>query len=742
MRKVVLLCAFLLLSASSVRWLASPATGAESASSILSDEIVLTGPDLVQGERDGVLADAGRLALAPEASSGSLTAEVLAAPLPFNALVPQWWGDFPEGSSVSVEVRTGKGDAWTEWVTLHASGDMTLPDDPMVTGDMLVVPAADKTHEALQFRLRLARSPEGEAPAVEQLRFTVIDSTAGPTVEEMIAAEQARPQPEAPPGQYPKPFVISRAVWCTAPECNYSNGLEYVPVTHLILHHTVTTSSGDSAATVRAIWRFHTFTRGWGDIGYNYLVDTGGVIFEGHAGGDNVVGTHAAGANAGSMALSMIGNFTDVQPPAAMREAAINLFAWKADQRDIDVYDSSYMQNVDWGLPHFMGHRDVYGTTACPGDSAHPLLPQIRNEVARRIGLTPDEIYYDELDPAANFTKSWSSWLEGPRGCGFNTHSFYTWSTTDPNQSTYWGEWRPNVAVTGRYDLEVYAPYCYTRAPDTGGATYQVTDADGTSQVTVDHGAHLGIWTSLGRYNFTAGNGGKIRLTELSTDNDEGVWFDAIRLRYRAPSVSAGTPNDIWATLRSVNFEWSISNRASIASQRVQVATDPDFQDGIVGKTVDNTTTSTTITFAEDYPDLYWRVRVTSTRGEEVYSEVRNFGIDSQPPTSRVRGVFRLQNRQLVVMWGGEDAGSGVVGYNIDYRAEGSATWVQWKRNTSATSAFFVPPNPGTVYWFRSQAIDGIGHQESPHGGNGDTSTAQTRSLSETTLMPLSAKSR
>src|SRR5690606_21603494 len=123
-------------------------------------------------------------------------------------------------------------------------------------------------------------------------------ATAGPTTEELVAQQEAQPELQQATNAYPKPPVIPRIAWCNDPACNYSDGLRYEPVTHLILHHTVTTSSDDSAATVRAIWKFHTFTRGWGDIGYNYLVDINGVIFEGHLGGDDVVGTHSGDANA------------------------------------------------------------------------------------------------------------------------------------------------------------------------------------------------------------------------------------------------------------------------------------------------------------------------------------------------------------------------------------------------------------------------------------------------------------
>jgi hypothetical protein len=617
---------------------------------------------------------------------------------------------------------------------------MTLPGDELVTGDMLVVPADDVTHDRLQFRTHFRRQPGEAGPRLEAVRLTFIDASAGPTTQELIEQQKALSSPAATQAtdSYPKPFVVSREAWCDDPACTYSDGLQYEPVTHLILHHTVTSSTGDSAATVRAIWRYHTFTRGWGDIGYNYLVDVNGVIFEGHLGGDDVVGTHAAGANAGSMALSLIGNFVDVTPPQAMMEAAADLFAWKADQKDIDVYDAGYLPDVSWGLPKLMGHRDVYGTTQCPGDKAHALLPDLRDAVAQRIGFTPPHLYYDEKEARTNFTRSASGWNIGPRACGIDTNAYYAWSTTDPGDDIYWAEWRPQVDVPGRYQLSVYAPYCYTQARDTNGAVYRITDANGSSTVTVDQEDNLGIWVPVGEYQF-GGTSSSVRLTNLtSTDDDWGLWADALRLLYVDPGAVNQKPvaKSLLAS-RTVALQWSVTNRASLAQQILQVATDPAFQDRILHETLGPSASSYTHTFASDYPVLYWRVVLINTRNETIHSHATSFGVDTQPPTSSAYDVLRFPDGSLLVVWSGQDAGSGVVGYNIDYRADGTSTWISWKSNTQATNATFVPPQAGLTYWFRSQAIDGAGHVETLHQGSGDSNTAEAKLLDERFLFPL-----
>ena len=53
----------------------------------------------------------------------------------------------------------------------------------------------------------------------------------------------------------------------------------------MIIHHTVTQhQEADPAATVRAIYYYHAVTQGWGDIGYNFLVDLHGNVYEGRYG--------------------------------------------------------------------------------------------------------------------------------------------------------------------------------------------------------------------------------------------------------------------------------------------------------------------------------------------------------------------------------------------------------------------------------------------------------------------------
>jgi hypothetical protein len=191
-----------------------------------------------------------------------------------------------------------------------------------------------------------------------------------------------------------KPAVVSRTSW-GCPDGQGSGWTpQYTTVTHLIVHHSATANtSSDWAETVRGIWNFHTNDRGWGDVGYNYLIDPNGVVYEGRAGGDNVIGAHFSCQNGGTMGVCMLGTFASVSPTAAALSSLKRLLAWKAEQRGIDPLGSAYHAGTRLTLPRVSGHRHgnpavpdyACTTTSCPGDNLYGQLQAIRTDVANLI---------------------------------------------------------------------------------------------------------------------------------------------------------------------------------------------------------------------------------------------------------------------------------------------------------------------------------------------------------------------
>ncbi|MFA5854988.1 MAG: SpoIID/LytB domain-containing protein [Candidatus Gracilibacteria bacterium] len=154
-------------------------------------------------------------------------------------------------------------------------------------------------------------------------------------------------------------------------------------VKKIIIHHTASSGTiSDPEATIRAIYYYHAVTRGWGDIGYNFIVGPDGKVYEGRAGGDGVVGGHASGYNTGSVGISLLGNFEDNPVSKEMMQGLMGLVLREAEKYDIDPDGTGTFR--DEKLDNILGHKDV-AATACPGKYAYAELTDIRDMVALSI---------------------------------------------------------------------------------------------------------------------------------------------------------------------------------------------------------------------------------------------------------------------------------------------------------------------------------------------------------------------
>jgi N-acetylmuramoyl-L-alanine amidase len=160
-----------------------------------------------------------------------------------------------------------------------------------------------------------------------------------------------------------------------------------------LVHHTAGTNSytaSQSAAIVRGIEVYHVKGNGWNDIGYNFLVDKYGQVFEGRYGGIDkpVIGAHAEGFNTGSVGVAMLGTYGSNAPPAVARTALANLLAWRLDIAHVDpkstlTWVSGGNARFASGVPVFIravsGHRDT-GFTTCPGAALYAQLDAIARQ--------------------------------------------------------------------------------------------------------------------------------------------------------------------------------------------------------------------------------------------------------------------------------------------------------------------------------------------------------------------------
>ena len=157
-----------------------------------------------------------------------------------------------------------------------------------------------------------------------------------------------------------------------------------------VVHHTAESLAGAAKRTgverMRAIYQYHAISRGWGDIGYNFVIDPEGNIYEGRAGGAYVAGAHTFCNNVGTIGISLMGNFQGMEPPKAQLQGLRTLLVQLGDEYGVDPTGTVIHHGKLY--PTIIGHRDLR-QTACPGAISHVLLPQIRLSVKERDILAP-----------------------------------------------------------------------------------------------------------------------------------------------------------------------------------------------------------------------------------------------------------------------------------------------------------------------------------------------------------------
>jgi N-acetylmuramoyl-L-alanine amidase/Secretion system C-terminal sorting domain len=214
-----------------------------------------------------------------------------------------------------------------------------------------------------------------------------------------------------PRGSNAPPAYISRSEWnCpdkNTPSCG--KNVIYDAVTHVLVHHSAgNTVSDNYGAVVLSYWNFHTKTNGWCDLGYNWLIDPKGVIYEGRGGGNNVRGAHFCGKNTNTMGICMIGEFQNNEPSAAAMRSLEQLLAWKTCDSHLNPTGTSpHIASNNAMLNVISGHRDGCETD-CPGNNVYKRLAETRasvkktKETACLLAATVDEIPKFDLNISPN----------------------------------------------------------------------------------------------------------------------------------------------------------------------------------------------------------------------------------------------------------------------------------------------------------------------------------------------------
>lgn len=199
-------------------------------------------------------------------------------------------------------------------------------------------------------------------------------------------------------GRAPMPDLRTRKQWGANPDLHDGTQVVNKVLKQVHIHHTVNSNSytrGDVPALIRGMYRYHTQSLGWSDIGYNFLVDRFGRIWIGRRGSGRklVRGAHTLGFNHSSMGVSVIGNFEVKRPNDKIIAAIVRLSAWRLDWFDLPPRGTVKRRSHGSDrfpagdiveLPVIDGHRDT-NETACPGKHLYAEIPRIRRRTARRI---------------------------------------------------------------------------------------------------------------------------------------------------------------------------------------------------------------------------------------------------------------------------------------------------------------------------------------------------------------------
>ena len=292
------------------------------------------------------------------------------------------------GRADHVEIRVLMRSGWSSWMTLEAAsgeGPDTSSVEASRGAGRHVVPVPIWVGAVSAYDIR----PSPGAPPVD-VRIVAINTHSTP------ADHTAHPTNMLTPAA---PTIRTRADWGADESIRRADPAYASVIKAAFVHHTVNGNSysrGDVPALIRGIYSYHVQSNGWNDIGYNFLIDRFGRVWEGRYGGITKapIGAHAGGFNTSTTGIALIGDHSTTGVPARARSALASLISWKLDRDHVDPTEttvltsggnSTYPAGTNVRVRNVSGHRDVYATE-CPGNLAYGTINAIRSAAWNRGG--------------------------------------------------------------------------------------------------------------------------------------------------------------------------------------------------------------------------------------------------------------------------------------------------------------------------------------------------------------------
>jgi len=346
-----------------------------------------TAPNAAAAERTTLLHSERVPATAQARRSGSDAVAALdRTATPGYSLLAVTWDHGTAPQDLAVSVRSRVAGVWTEWQPLPVDLDEgpSEAEEPDVRDGTAPGWAGQADGVAVRLTSATGRAPTG-------VKVVTIDPAGGDAGTEstrtLASSSPSSGDPILQPPAFPAiPDVMTRKEWGADPtlgdtcwEPRYGKSAKMV-----FVHHTVNSndySASEGPEIVRGIHAYHTQSRGWCDIGYNFLVDRFGQIYEGRRGGMRmpVRGAHAGDYNTNTVGISMIGDFDIAKVPAEMKNAIVRLVGWRLGTSYMPAKGKIKVNGARFN--RIAGHRDAM-STACPGRYGYAWLPKLRDRVA------------------------------------------------------------------------------------------------------------------------------------------------------------------------------------------------------------------------------------------------------------------------------------------------------------------------------------------------------------------------
>lgn len=298
-----------------------------------------------------------------------------------------------------------------EWKEIEKL-DLTDRQAGLYITDLLFV---SKETRYIQYKIIL--NPDNSESSIKNLEISFISP--GATAEEELERYLIESQDQnATDGNgdinqlasYPRPSYVARTSWGASLGLSNTNSYKVTTtVTHLVLHHSAgQTYSSDYAAVVRSYYVYHTNSLGWSDIGYNWLVDPNGVLYQGaswkSSTEENVIGAHNSGYNSNTSGLSMIGDYETYQPTQVSLDKMAQIMAFLCSKFNLNPTATTYFAPKGQMIPVITGHRDNGGGTTCPGKNLISRYDWFRNTVKNLLAGQNNNTPVTLLSPANNST--------------------------------------------------------------------------------------------------------------------------------------------------------------------------------------------------------------------------------------------------------------------------------------------------------------------------------------------------